>query len=275
MSRTVRPGRVAGLAAIAALLAGCVGPAPAPLSLPGAPPESPPAPPPPTQAALPAPGAQDAGLALSAALDLAARGPDGSGEGAAPVTIEPPLPDGSSVPVALLSLPDSVFFDFGQSAPRAGSEAAFASLVRAIRAAPSGTVLTVAGNTDSIGADALNRSLSEARARAVVAGLEARGVPAARLDPVGFGASRPIASNATEAGRARNRRVELALSRSADANREALLALAAQAAPPAPAAASSPAPAGGGIRRTPTPLSVRKNRPARLHPNTLGPPVSY
>ena len=69
--------------------------------------------------------------------------------------------------------------------------------------------LAVQGHTDNQGTPAHNQQLSEARARAVVANLTAAGVAPGRLTPAGFGQARPVADNATEAGRAQNRRVEL------------------------------------------------------------------
>ena len=67
----------------------------------------------------------------------------------------------------------------------------------------------VAGHTDSTGSDAYNQKLSERRAQAVVDYLISKGVDPNRLKAVGYGESKPIASNETEAGRAKNRRVEL------------------------------------------------------------------
>jgi len=67
----------------------------------------------------------------------------------------------------------------------------------------------VEGHTDSTGPDAYNQQLSERRAASVREILIGNGVSAARLDSVGFGESRPIASNDTGDGRALNRRVEL------------------------------------------------------------------
>ncbi|MCL7714652.1 OmpA family protein [Stenotrophomonas sp. CPCC 101365] len=69
--------------------------------------------------------------------------------------------------------------------------------------------LAVEGHTDGTGDAAHNRALSEARARAVVAALAGKGIDAGRLQAAGFGADRPVADNADEPGRARNRRVEL------------------------------------------------------------------
>jgi outer membrane protein OmpA-like peptidoglycan-associated protein len=67
----------------------------------------------------------------------------------------------------------------------------------------------VEGHTDNTGTAAGNKTLSEARAKSVVAAIAAKGIAVARLDAVGYGQERPIGDNRTEAGRATNRRVEL------------------------------------------------------------------
>ena len=69
--------------------------------------------------------------------------------------------------------------------------------------------LGIEGHTDNTSTPAHNQQLSEARARAVVAALTAQGIAGSRLQAAGFGQSKPLADNATEAGRAKNRRVEL------------------------------------------------------------------
>jgi outer membrane protein OmpA-like peptidoglycan-associated protein len=70
--------------------------------------------------------------------------------------------------------------------------------------------VTIEGHTDSIGGAASNLDLSDRRAAAVKTELAGRfGVPAGRLATKGFGLSRPVESNGTIEGRARNRRVEL------------------------------------------------------------------
>lgn len=71
------------------------------------------------------------------------------------------------------------------------------------------TVVHVIGHTDSRGSDAYNQSLSERRARAVMDYLISRGVPAERLRSEGRSEREPRDSNATEAGRQLNRRVEV------------------------------------------------------------------
>ena len=71
------------------------------------------------------------------------------------------------------------------------------------------TTVTVVGHTDSTGSDAYNQRLSERRAESVANYLAGRGVLRERLHTVGMGESEPRASNATEAGRQLNRRVEI------------------------------------------------------------------
>lgn len=72
-------------------------------------------------------------------------------------------------------------------------------------------VVQVSGYTDSIGSESYNNALSLRRARTVVTYLRVRGMSADRFVVDGFGKSNPVASNATDAGRAQNRRVELIL----------------------------------------------------------------
>ena len=71
------------------------------------------------------------------------------------------------------------------------------------------TLVDVYGHTDPTGGDRINVPLSQNRAQAVANYLTQRGVSPARIATQGFGSSRPIADNSTEAGRAQNRRVEI------------------------------------------------------------------
>lgn len=79
-------------------------------------------------------------------------------------------------------------------------------LLRFLREYPS-TTATIEGHSDSVGPADYNQQLSERRARAVLEALVNSGIDRDRLTAVGYGESRPLASNDTEDGRARNRRV--------------------------------------------------------------------
>ncbi len=81
------------------------------------------------------------------------------------------------------------------------------AIARAAKACPG--QLRIEGHTDEVGEDDSNMALSLRRAEAVRTALIRRGVAADRLLAEGFGASRPIADNTIEAGRARNRRIEI------------------------------------------------------------------
>ncbi len=69
--------------------------------------------------------------------------------------------------------------------------------------------LSIEGHTDSTGSADHNRQLSTSRARSVLGALVGLGIDPARLSSKGFGPDKPISDNTTEAGRAKNRRVEL------------------------------------------------------------------
>jgi OmpA-OmpF porin, OOP family len=68
--------------------------------------------------------------------------------------------------------------------------------------------IEVTGHTDSVGGKENNRQLSEQRARAVLGFLSQRGVAPTRVEAAGYGDSRPIVPNDSEANRAKNRRIE-------------------------------------------------------------------
>jgi outer membrane protein OmpA-like peptidoglycan-associated protein len=102
-----------------------------------------------------------------------------------------------------------ILFDTGLATLKPESDAALAECARLLAAQP-GLKVYVVGHTDNVGALAANLALSAARADAVVKALSARfKVAPARLAPFGAGPYLPVASNGSEAGRARNRRVEL------------------------------------------------------------------
>lgn len=68
--------------------------------------------------------------------------------------------------------------------------------------------ITIAGHTDNEGSEAQNLKLSEQRAQAVAAWLFQDGIETSRMEAVGYGSSHPLADNASEAGKAKNRRIE-------------------------------------------------------------------
>lgn len=75
----------------------------------------------------------------------------------------------------------------------------------------SDATISIEGHTDNVGGSANNQVLSEARARKVRNYLTAAGIDKSRLNKEGFGDTKPIESNDTEEGRAKNRRVEVRL----------------------------------------------------------------
>jgi outer membrane protein OmpA-like peptidoglycan-associated protein len=102
-----------------------------------------------------------------------------------------------------------IYFDFNKDTIKPESEAVLKEIVQAMTDNP-GWKLTVEGHTDNIGVNDYNLDLSKRRAAAVKQALVARyHIAADRLSTDGFGASRPVDTNDTLEGRARNRRVEL------------------------------------------------------------------
>lgn len=103
---------------------------------------------------------------------------------------------------------NNIYFDFDKSeiretsCPELEEVYHYLDLHRNIR-------ILISGHTDNFGSDAYNAALSENRARAVVTYLENRGISPDRMQSKGFGATLPIATNATSAGRQNNRRIEM------------------------------------------------------------------
>jgi outer membrane protein OmpA-like peptidoglycan-associated protein len=104
-----------------------------------------------------------------------------------------------------------VLFDSGQFTLRPLAREKLAKISGIVLAYPS-LKLAVEGNTDSVGTEEFNQTLSENRAGAVRTYLTKQGVPEASTSAAGFGKTRPIASNDTADGRQQNRRVELIVS---------------------------------------------------------------
>jgi outer membrane protein OmpA-like peptidoglycan-associated protein len=108
----------------------------------------------------------------------------------------------------LITLPGASAFEPGSSTLSSATEAMLKPL-SAILAEYNATVVSVHGHTDDSGAPAANQQLSERRAAVVARFLIAQGLRASRLVVVGHGASTPVTSNESAAGREQNRRIEL------------------------------------------------------------------
>lgn len=108
-----------------------------------------------------------------------------------------------------LTLRDAILFDYDRSNLKPAAQAALADLKKTvIDLHPNGQIV-IEGHTDNRGSESYNLALSQRRAEAVGAWLKSHGVASHRLKCLGRGESTPCASNAEEAGRTRNRRVEL------------------------------------------------------------------
>ncbi len=120
--------------------------------------------------------------------------------------VDPPIapPDPCRDRVALYG----VHFDFDKATLRPGGQDVLDSLVTSLSKCPA-TQIRIEGHTDAVGSDGYNQGLSERRAAAVVDYLVDHGLSRSVLSSVGLGESRPMDTNDTEAGRARNRRVEV------------------------------------------------------------------
>ncbi len=102
-------------------------------------------------------------------------------------------------------------FASGQAALTGAAASSIKALAAYLKTGPAGSV-AVEGHTDNQGTAAANLALSQRRANAVRDALVAGGVPRAKVQAVGRGQLQPVADNASAAGRARNRRVEVVIS---------------------------------------------------------------
>ncbi len=103
---------------------------------------------------------------------------------------------------------NGVYFEFDSAKLTADSKAALDDALAILKRHPDLEV-EIAGHTDSRGSDSYNLGLSERRAKSVLKYMVANGANADMLTAKGYGESEPVADNATDAGRAKNRRVEL------------------------------------------------------------------
>ena len=109
-----------------------------------------------------------------------------------------------------VTFPSGILYDFDSSVLKADARENLSNLAASLDKYP-GTNLLIAGHTDSVGTSSYNQRLSEQRAAAAARFLTAQGVAASRINPVGMGEGEPKVANDTDAGRAQNRRVEVAI----------------------------------------------------------------
>ena len=115
--------------------------------------------------------------------------------------------EGNNVILRLVGLS----FDSGQSDIKPNNVDLLNKVEKAIDVFPQ-SELTIEGHTDSYGGDESNHSLSQARAESVQQYMiNAMRIPSYRMIATGYGETNPVANNETEAGRARNRRIDIVI----------------------------------------------------------------
>lgn len=107
-----------------------------------------------------------------------------------------------------IKISEQVKFATGSSKILADSDDLLSAVAKIILDHPEIKRVRIEGHTDNVGKPAMNKRLSVARAESVKAWLVKHGVSHNRLGAEGFGDTRPIDDNSTEAGRKNNRRVE-------------------------------------------------------------------
>jgi outer membrane protein OmpA-like peptidoglycan-associated protein len=112
--------------------------------------------------------------------------------------------------IGKIEIKQKVFFDTGKATIKSVSFTLLNQVATVLKTAESMRVL-VEGHTDSVGSDATNMKLSDARSESVRQYLIGQGVPNDRLTAQGFGETKPIESNRTAKGRELNRRVEFTI----------------------------------------------------------------
>ncbi len=120
-----------------------------------------------------------------------------------------PGEDGNTAGIRI-TFDNAILFDFDSFALRSQARQDLMDLARSLNQYPNTDALVV-GHTDSTGSEDYNQTLSERRANSVATFLAQQGITPGRMQISGMGESQPVASNATEAGRQQNRRVEIAL----------------------------------------------------------------
>jgi len=99
-------------------------------------------------------------------------------------------------------------FETGKSVISAESQKIIDNVVTMLKENPT-LKISIEGHTDNVGSSAANKTLSENRAKAVMNAIISKGIAASRLTSTGWGQEKPVADNATDEGKAKNRRVEI------------------------------------------------------------------
>jgi outer membrane protein OmpA-like peptidoglycan-associated protein len=146
------------------------------------------------------------GLTLPGGMTLSLR------EGSFNYNLAKFLADTTDTSVSKAFIFDNVNFDSATTRLTAESERTVNDLINILKAYPT-TEVRLEGHTDSTGDSEENKKLSQARAEAVKESLVRGGIDASRITTAGFGQEKPIASNDTEDGRAKNRRLELVVAK--------------------------------------------------------------
>ena len=109
-----------------------------------------------------------------------------------------------------LNIPSDISFDTGRYNIKPNLQPVLDQFAQGLNGQPN-TEVRIVGHTDNTGNDAVNNPLSVNRAQSARDYLVAKGVDGRRIVTEGHGAKQPLADNATEAGRAKNRRIEIYL----------------------------------------------------------------
>ena len=109
-----------------------------------------------------------------------------------------------------LTAPENITFDTNSYVVKPQFKNTLDSVATVLKTYPDSTII-VSGHTDTTGTDAINNPLSLNRASSVASYLESQGISTSRITSRGYGSKQPVASNATLAGRAQNRGVEIAI----------------------------------------------------------------
>jgi outer membrane protein OmpA-like peptidoglycan-associated protein len=156
-------------------------------------------------------------LSLALAVGGCATTVSFQGDTSLSVTGTPPPPPPPAPPPRVelrenkIEIREKIQFDYDKASIKPASFDLMNEIVSVISKNPQIKKLRIEGHASAEGSVAHNKKLSDARAKAVMKWLSDHGVAAGELSAVGYGVERPIADNATEDGREKNRRVEFTI----------------------------------------------------------------